>query len=58
CWAPIRKVAPVKAVKMGQNQRACYEYGSLDHLRYDCPKWKQATGQSRNPLALEGNKNT
>ncbi|GJX89227.1 putative reverse transcriptase domain-containing protein [Tanacetum coccineum] len=31
---------------------------SLDHLRYDCPKWKQATGQARNPLALEGNKNT
>nr|GEV57507.1 hypothetical protein [Tanacetum cinerariifolium] len=48
---------PVNAVKMGQNQRACYECGSLDHLRYDYPKWKQATGQARNPLALEGNKN-
>ncbi|GKB86878.1 putative reverse transcriptase domain-containing protein, partial [Tanacetum coccineum] len=58
CWAPIRQVAPVNAVKMGQNQRACYECGSLDHLRYDCPKWKQATGPTRNPLALEGNKNT
>ncbi|GJZ52145.1 putative reverse transcriptase domain-containing protein [Tanacetum coccineum] len=58
CWAPIRQVAPVNAVKMGQNQRACYECGSLDHLRYDCPKWKQATGPARNPLALEGNKNT
>nr|GEX81892.1 putative reverse transcriptase domain-containing protein [Tanacetum cinerariifolium] len=58
CWAPIRQVAPVNAVKMGQNQRAGYECGSLDHLRYDCPKWKQATGQARNPLALEGNKNT
>ncbi|GKG28417.1 putative reverse transcriptase domain-containing protein, partial [Tanacetum coccineum] len=43
---------------MGQNQRACYECGSLDHLRYDCPKWKQATRQARNPLALEGNRNT
>ncbi|GJS96577.1 putative reverse transcriptase domain-containing protein [Tanacetum coccineum] len=31
---------------------------SLHHLRYDCPKWKQATGQARNPLALKGNKNT
>ncbi|GKA99666.1 putative reverse transcriptase domain-containing protein [Tanacetum coccineum] len=40
------------------NQMACYECGSLDHLRYDCPKWKQATSQTRNPLALEGNKNT
>ncbi|GJU87915.1 putative reverse transcriptase domain-containing protein [Tanacetum coccineum] len=58
CWTPIRQVAPVNAVKMGQNQRACYECGSLDHLRYDCPKWKQATGPARNPLALEGNKNT
>ncbi|GKA14382.1 reverse transcriptase domain-containing protein, partial [Tanacetum coccineum] len=44
--------------RMGQNQRACNECGSLDHLRYDCPKWKQATGQARNPLALEGNMNT
>ncbi|GJS24938.1 putative reverse transcriptase domain-containing protein [Tanacetum coccineum] len=58
CWAPIRQVAPVNAVKMGQNQRACYECGSLDHLHYDCPKWKQAIGQARNLLALEGNKNT
>ncbi|GJT71588.1 putative reverse transcriptase domain-containing protein [Tanacetum coccineum] len=41
-----------------RNDNACYECGSLDHLRYDCPKWKQATGQARNPLALEGNKNT
>ncbi|GKD75011.1 putative reverse transcriptase domain-containing protein, partial [Tanacetum coccineum] len=38
--------------------KACYECGSLDHLRYDCPKCKQATRQARNPLALEGNKNT
>ncbi|GJU83656.1 putative reverse transcriptase domain-containing protein [Tanacetum coccineum] len=51
-------MAPVNTVKMGQNQRACYECGSLDHLHYDCPKWKQATGQARNPLVLEGNKNT
>ncbi|GJX12684.1 putative reverse transcriptase domain-containing protein [Tanacetum coccineum] len=39
-------------------QRACYEYGSLDHLRYDCPKSKQATGKAKNLLALEGNRNT
>ncbi|GJW25617.1 putative reverse transcriptase domain-containing protein [Tanacetum coccineum] len=57
CLGPIRQVAPVNAVKMGQNQRACYECESLDHLRYDCPKWKQATGQERDPLALEGNRN-
>ncbi|GJR77383.1 putative reverse transcriptase domain-containing protein [Tanacetum coccineum] len=58
CWALIRQVAHVNAVRMGQNQKACYECESIDHLRYDCPKWKQATGQARNPLALEGNKNT
>ncbi|GJZ84297.1 putative reverse transcriptase domain-containing protein [Tanacetum coccineum] len=58
CWAPIRQVAPVNAVRMGQNQRACYECGSLDHFCNDCPKWKQATGQARNPLALEGSRNT
>ncbi|GKB45814.1 putative reverse transcriptase domain-containing protein, partial [Tanacetum coccineum] len=28
------------------------------YIRYDFPKWKQATGPARNPLALEGNKNT
>nr|GEU92099.1 putative reverse transcriptase domain-containing protein [Tanacetum cinerariifolium] len=32
-----KQVVLMNAVKMGQNQRACYEYGSLDHLRYDCP---------------------
>ncbi|GKB01502.1 putative reverse transcriptase domain-containing protein, partial [Tanacetum coccineum] len=53
CWAPIRQVAPANKVKMGHNHRACYECGSLDHLRYDCPKWKQATGQARNPNAVE-----
>ncbi|GJU83763.1 putative reverse transcriptase domain-containing protein, partial [Tanacetum coccineum] len=58
CWAPIRQVAPMNAVKMRQNQRACYECGSLDHLCYDFPKWKQTTRHARNPLALEGNRNT
>ncbi|GJQ94116.1 retrovirus-related pol polyprotein from transposon TNT 1-94 [Tanacetum coccineum] len=53
CWAPIRQVAPKNAMKMGKNQRACYECESLDHLRYDFPKWKQATGKARNPNAIE-----
>ncbi|GJZ91913.1 reverse transcriptase domain-containing protein [Tanacetum coccineum] len=52
CWAPIRQVALVNAVNMGQTQRACYECGSLDHLRYDCH------GHARNPLAMKGNRNT
>ncbi|GJS01931.1 putative reverse transcriptase domain-containing protein [Tanacetum coccineum] len=58
CGTLTKQVAPVNAVKMGQNQMACYKCGSLDHLCYDCPKWKQATGPVRNPLALKGNKNT
>nr|GEV54881.1 hypothetical protein [Tanacetum cinerariifolium] len=29
CWAPIRKVAPVNAVRMRQNQRACCELEAL-----------------------------
>ncbi|GJY22481.1 reverse transcriptase domain-containing protein [Tanacetum coccineum] len=58
CWAPIRQVTPVNAVRMGPNQRTCYECGSLDHFRNNYPKWNQATGQARNPLALEGSRNT
>ncbi|GJT24956.1 putative reverse transcriptase domain-containing protein [Tanacetum coccineum] len=48
----------LNAIRMGPNQRACYECGSLDHFRNSCPKWNQATGPARNPLALEGSKNT
>nr|GEX11913.1 hypothetical protein [Tanacetum cinerariifolium] len=33
CWPSIRQVVPVNVVRMGQNQRACYECGSLDHLQ-------------------------
>nr|GEV08384.1 hypothetical protein [Tanacetum cinerariifolium] len=58
CWAPITQVTHVNVVRMRQKQRACYECGGLDHLLYYCPKWKQATRQARNPLALEGNRNT
>ncbi|GKA62310.1 putative reverse transcriptase domain-containing protein [Tanacetum coccineum] len=39
-------------------QRDCYECGSLDHLRPNCPKWNQGRNQSGNQLALEGNRNT
>nr|GEW65389.1 reverse transcriptase domain-containing protein [Tanacetum cinerariifolium] len=30
CWAPIRQVVPENVVRMRQNQRACYECGSLE----------------------------
>ncbi|GJX95113.1 putative reverse transcriptase domain-containing protein [Tanacetum coccineum] len=57
CRAPFKQVAPVNAVIVGYNQRVCYECGSLDHLRITCPKMHRAPGQTRNPLALEGNRN-
>nr|GEV04512.1 putative reverse transcriptase domain-containing protein [Tanacetum cinerariifolium] len=58
CRAPVRQVAPVTAVKMENNQRVCYEYGSSDHLRNTCLKLNRAPGQARNRLALEVNQNT
>nr|GEV63457.1 retrotransposon protein, putative, Ty3-gypsy subclass [Tanacetum cinerariifolium] len=49
---------PIRAVRPRDGQRACYECGSLDHLHPNCPKWNRGRNQSRNQLALEGNKNT
>ncbi|GKF51934.1 hypothetical protein Tco_0148401 [Tanacetum coccineum] len=31
CRAPFKQVAPVNVVRMGYNQRVCYECGSPDH---------------------------
>ncbi|GKG23286.1 reverse transcriptase domain-containing protein, partial [Tanacetum coccineum] len=56
--APYRQVAPVNAVRMGKDQRVCYECGSSDHLLNTCLKMNRAPGQAGNPLALEGNRNT
>ncbi|GKB99727.1 putative reverse transcriptase domain-containing protein [Tanacetum coccineum] len=58
CRAPYRQVAPVNAVRMGNNQRVCYECGSSDHLRNTCPKLNRAPGQVGNRLTIEGNRNT
>ncbi|GJR05994.1 putative reverse transcriptase domain-containing protein [Tanacetum coccineum] len=38
CRAPFKRATPVNAVRMGHNQKACYECGSPDHLQYNCPK--------------------
>ncbi|GKB46528.1 putative reverse transcriptase domain-containing protein, partial [Tanacetum coccineum] len=57
-WAPYRQVAPVNAVRMGNDRRVCYECGSSDHLRNTCPKMNRAPGQAGNRLALKGNRNT
>ncbi|GKB40855.1 ribonuclease H-like domain-containing protein [Tanacetum coccineum] len=58
CRAPVKQVAPISAVRMGNNQRVCYECGSSEHLRNTCPKLNRAPGQAGNRLALEGNRNT
>ncbi|GKE17357.1 putative reverse transcriptase domain-containing protein [Tanacetum coccineum] len=58
CQAPVKQVAPVSAVRMGNNQRVCYECGSFKHLRNTCPKLNRVPGQAGNRLALEGNLNT
>ncbi|GJR34218.1 putative reverse transcriptase domain-containing protein [Tanacetum coccineum] len=55
CRAPFKLATLVNAVRMGHNRKACYEYGSPDHLQYNCPKVYRAPGQARNPLALESN---
>ncbi|GJR81560.1 putative nucleotidyltransferase, ribonuclease H [Tanacetum coccineum] len=58
CRTPVRHAEPIRAVRPRDGQRACYECGSLDHLRLNCPKWNRGRNQSRNQLALEGNRNT
>ncbi|GJX61176.1 putative reverse transcriptase domain-containing protein [Tanacetum coccineum] len=55
---PVRHAEPIRAVRPRDGQRACYECGSLDHLRPNYPKWNRGRNQSGNQLALEGNRNT
>ncbi|GJV09464.1 putative reverse transcriptase domain-containing protein [Tanacetum coccineum] len=57
CRAPIRQAVPVNAVRMNNNPRVCYEYGSPDHFHNNCPKMYQGSGQPSNQLALEGSPN-
>ncbi|GJY36230.1 putative reverse transcriptase domain-containing protein, partial [Tanacetum coccineum] len=57
CRAPIRQAVPVNAVRMNNNPRVCYECGSPDHFRNNCPKMYQGSGQPSNQLALEGSRN-
>nr|GEV42031.1 reverse transcriptase domain-containing protein [Tanacetum cinerariifolium] len=57
CRAPFKQVASMNAVRMGYNQRVCYECRSPDHLRNTYPKIHRAPSQAGNPLALEGNLN-
>ncbi|GKC54493.1 putative reverse transcriptase domain-containing protein [Tanacetum coccineum] len=47
----------LNAVWMNNNPRVCYECGSPDHFRNNCPKMYQGSDQPSNQLALEGNRN-
>nr|GEW36094.1 hypothetical protein [Tanacetum cinerariifolium] len=58
CRAPIRQVIPVSDVRMSNNPRVCYDYGSPDHFCNNYPKMYQGSGQPSNQLAFEGNHNT
>ncbi|GJU69000.1 putative reverse transcriptase domain-containing protein [Tanacetum coccineum] len=52
------KVAPINAVIGVHKPRMCYQYGSHEHYRNNCPKFTRAPGQMGNYLAIEGNQNT
>ncbi|GJV60349.1 reverse transcriptase domain-containing protein [Tanacetum coccineum] len=58
CRAPVKRVAPISAVRMGYNQIVCYECASPEHRRNTCPKLNRAPGQAGNRLALEDNQTT
>ncbi|GKC60777.1 putative reverse transcriptase domain-containing protein, partial [Tanacetum coccineum] len=57
CRSPVKEVARVNAVRMGNNQRVCYECGNPDHFCNTCPKLNRAPGQVGNNLTIEGNQN-
>ncbi|GJS09500.1 putative reverse transcriptase domain-containing protein [Tanacetum coccineum] len=57
CQAPAKQVAPINAVRMGNDQRTCYECGSLDHFCNNYPKLNRVIGQVGNHLTIEGNRN-
>ncbi|GJZ63162.1 putative reverse transcriptase domain-containing protein, partial [Tanacetum coccineum] len=45
CWAPISQATPVRAVRMSNNSRVCYECRSLNHFRNNYLKRYQGSGQ-------------
>ncbi|GJS99939.1 reverse transcriptase domain-containing protein [Tanacetum coccineum] len=57
CRSPVKQVALVNAVRIGNNKRMCYAYGSPDHFRNTYPKLNRAPRQVGNCLTIEGNQN-
>nr|GEX01341.1 hypothetical protein [Tanacetum cinerariifolium] len=49
----VKHVAQVNVLRMGNDQRTCYEYGSFDHFRNTCPKLNRAPGQVGNFLTIK-----
>ncbi|GKA30280.1 putative reverse transcriptase domain-containing protein [Tanacetum coccineum] len=58
CRMPIKQVAPINAVRGGYEPGTCYECGSREHYRNNCPKLNLAPGQVGNRLTIEGNWNS
>ncbi|GJT69224.1 putative reverse transcriptase domain-containing protein, partial [Tanacetum coccineum] len=57
CQEPFKRAAPMNEVRVGNNRKACYECGSLDHFQYHYPRLNRASSQAGNPSALKGNHN-
>ncbi|GJZ84548.1 reverse transcriptase domain-containing protein, partial [Tanacetum coccineum] len=57
CRAVARRVTPINAKRVGNNQRACYECGNPDHFHDTCPRLNRAPSQVGNRLTIEGNQN-
>nr|GEU50105.1 reverse transcriptase domain-containing protein [Tanacetum cinerariifolium] len=54
----VKQVTLVNAIRMGNNQKVCYECGSPDHFCNTCPRLNQAPGQVGNRLTIKGNQNS
>ncbi|GKE60186.1 putative reverse transcriptase domain-containing protein [Tanacetum coccineum] len=57
CRSRAILAAHVNAVDVRHNQKACYECGDPNHLRYVGPKLNRESGQSGNQLALGWRRN-
>ncbi|GJY96656.1 putative reverse transcriptase domain-containing protein [Tanacetum coccineum] len=58
CRSPVKQVTPINTMRMRNNLRVYYEYGSPDHFCYTCPKLNRAPGQVGNRLTIEGSQNS
>nr|GEW81425.1 hypothetical protein [Tanacetum cinerariifolium] len=52
CRPPVKQVAPISAVIMGNNQRVCYKRRRFERLRNTCPR-NQARGRAFSVKAVD-----